>query len=141
MLDKPEFDCNNLGEFYDCGCSDDEEQGSGGESTNKETHSTATRGDTPSSHNDLHDHLAVEISKEASVSPFPPVVRDILTCIIEPHAGKRASRLVHFLPKSWRPRRSCMALVPPLGFVGAGLFCIISRLDNIYIYPCHVAPF
>lgn len=67
MLDKPEFDCNNLGEFYDCGCSDDEE-GSGGESTNKEAQSTAHSGDTSSSHNDLHDHLAVEISKEASVS-------------------------------------------------------------------------
>lgn len=69
MLEKPEFDCNNLGEFYDCGCSgDEEEQGDGGESKNKDGHSAATRGDAPQSHSDLHDHLAVEISKEASVS-------------------------------------------------------------------------
>jgi FAD-linked sulfhydryl oxidase len=24
MLNKPIFDCNNLGDFYDCGCGDDE---------------------------------------------------------------------------------------------------------------------
>lgn len=24
MLQKPEFDCNKIGDFYDCGCADDE---------------------------------------------------------------------------------------------------------------------
>lgn len=65
MLGKPEFDCNKLGEFYDCGCSDDEKEGDGGDSKNKDGHSAATRGDASASHSDLHDHLAVEISKEA----------------------------------------------------------------------------
>lgn len=75
MLEKPEFDCNNLGEFYDCGCSDDEKGESKGssESKNKDGHSAATRGDASHSQSqpDGHDHLAVEISKEASVSLLP----------------------------------------------------------------------
>lgn len=29
MLDKPLFDCNNIGDFYDCGCAEDDEQGAG----------------------------------------------------------------------------------------------------------------
>ncbi|KAJ5127272.1 FAD-linked sulfhydryl oxidase ERV2 [Penicillium atrosanguineum] len=62
MLDKPEFDCNDLGSFYDCGCNDDEESGDG---KNKDGRS-ATRADTPQDAADLHDHLAVEISKEAT---------------------------------------------------------------------------
>lgn len=28
MLEKPIFDCTNLGDFYDCGCEDDEKNGS-----------------------------------------------------------------------------------------------------------------
>lgn len=75
MLEKPEFDCNNLGEFYDCGCSDDEEgDGKGSsESKSKDGHSATTRGDASHSESqtDAHDHLAVEISKEASVSFLP----------------------------------------------------------------------
>lgn len=71
MLEKPEFDCNKLGEFYDCGCSGDEEdEGESGESKSKDGHSAATRGDVSASRSDIHDHLAVEISKEALVSPF-----------------------------------------------------------------------
>ncbi|KAJ6120453.1 hypothetical protein N7523_004733 [Penicillium sp. IBT 18751x] len=62
MLDKPEFDCNDLGSFYDCGCAGDEE--SGDEKT-KDGRS-ASRADTPQNAADLHDHLAVEISKEAT---------------------------------------------------------------------------
>jgi hypothetical protein len=27
MLGKPEFDCNNIGDFYDCGCAEDEKAG------------------------------------------------------------------------------------------------------------------
>lgn len=69
MLEKPEFDCNNLGEFYDCGCSDDEDEGESGEIKSKDEHSAATRGDASTSRSDVHDHLAVEISKEALVSP------------------------------------------------------------------------
>jgi FAD-linked sulfhydryl oxidase len=67
MLDKPEFDCNNLGSFYDCGCADDE---ASGEDKSKDGRS-ATRADTPQDGDDRNDNLAVEISKEASVPLFP----------------------------------------------------------------------
>jgi FAD-linked sulfhydryl oxidase len=68
MLDKPEFDCNNLGSFYDCGCAEDE-NGEGGEglSESKDGHSAATRVDAKGSGSDAYDHLAVEISKEQLV--------------------------------------------------------------------------
>lgn len=53
MLDKPEFDCANLGDFYDCGCSGDEEEGKKASAS----HSDGKGVD--------HDGPAVEISKEA----------------------------------------------------------------------------
>ncbi|KAJ5651490.1 FAD-linked sulfhydryl oxidase ERV2 [Penicillium longicatenatum] len=62
MLDKPEFDCNNLGSFYDCGCADGEESEAGSES--QDAHSDMTRSDAQAGGSD-HDHLVVEISKEA----------------------------------------------------------------------------
>ncbi|KAJ5166734.1 FAD-linked sulfhydryl oxidase ERV2 [Penicillium canariense] len=66
MLNKPEFDCNDLGSFYDCGCTDDEDAGEGGaDSKSNEAHPTASHGDSKQDPSDLHDHLAVEISKEA----------------------------------------------------------------------------
>lgn len=58
MLDKPEFDCTNLGEFYDCGCSGDEEGGEGKEG------SAASRSDAGKEGTGQHDGPAVEISKE-----------------------------------------------------------------------------
>lgn len=68
MLEKPEFDCTNLGAFYDCGCAEDEKaENKGGEEEDKsnEGHSAAaSRGDGKPNSADLHDHLAVEISKE-----------------------------------------------------------------------------
>jgi len=64
MLDKPGFDCSNLGSFYDCGCADDKESGEGRSKDGR----SATRPDAPQDADDRHDHLAVEISKEASVS-------------------------------------------------------------------------
>ncbi|KAJ5096982.1 FAD-linked sulfhydryl oxidase ERV2 [Penicillium angulare] len=67
MLEKPEFDCNNLGSFYDCGCAEDENEEGGDElSESKDGHSAATRADEQGSGTDAHDHLAVEISKEAT---------------------------------------------------------------------------
>lgn len=62
MLDKPEFDCNNLGSFYDCGCADGEKSETGFES--KDAHSATARTDVPAGSAE-HDHLVVEISKEA----------------------------------------------------------------------------
>ncbi|KAJ5577968.1 FAD-linked sulfhydryl oxidase ERV2 [Penicillium hispanicum] len=70
MLDKPEFDCTNLGSFYDCGCAEEPGEGEGERETAKsdaEGHSPATRADAdaPPADSEGHDHLAVEISKEA----------------------------------------------------------------------------
>ncbi|CEJ90098.1 hypothetical protein VHEMI05904 [[Torrubiella] hemipterigena] len=35
-LEKPQFDCNNLGDFYDCGCGDDKKDGKGGDKAGKD---------------------------------------------------------------------------------------------------------
>lgn len=35
-LGKPIFDCNNIGDFYDCGCGDDKKKKKGGEKDKKE---------------------------------------------------------------------------------------------------------
>lgn len=63
MLDKPDFDCANLGDFYDCGCKEDEEGGTGKEGT------SASRQDTTNERKGQgqHDGPAVEISKEEFV--------------------------------------------------------------------------
>lgn len=53
MLDKPEFDCSNLGDFYDCGCNGDEE--------GDVKKSPASQSDEGTD----FDAPAVEISKEA----------------------------------------------------------------------------
>lgn len=65
MLEKPEFDCTNLGAFYDCGCAEDEseEKKEGEDNESKEGHSATSR-DGKQDSVDLQDHLAVEISKE-----------------------------------------------------------------------------
>lgn len=63
MLDKPEFDCTNLGEFYDCGCGEDDEEGKGKEGT------AASRSDAGKVATGQHDGPAVEISKEELVTP------------------------------------------------------------------------
>jgi hypothetical protein len=60
MLHKPEFDCNKLGDFYDCGCGDEQKEGENetaeiGEKTAREDNGTS---DTIS---------PVEISREPSV--------------------------------------------------------------------------
>ncbi|KAJ6013391.1 FAD-linked sulfhydryl oxidase ERV2 [Penicillium herquei] len=67
MLEKPEFDCTNLGSFYDCGCADEEEKTEGGEDRS-ESKDGRSATDAQTSSSDAHDHLAVEISKEALVS-------------------------------------------------------------------------
>lgn len=62
MLDKPEFDCTNLGEFYDCGCSEDDKVGEGKEG------SATSRSDSGKETTGQHDGPAVEISKEELVT-------------------------------------------------------------------------
>ncbi|KAF3397946.1 FAD-linked sulfhydryl oxidase ERV2 [Penicillium rolfsii] len=66
MLEKPEFDCTNLGAFYDCGCAEDEnaEEKGGEDDKSIEVPSAASQGDGKQDSAELHDHLAVEISKE-----------------------------------------------------------------------------
>ncbi|KAL2861030.1 flavin-linked sulfhydryl oxidase ERV2 [Aspergillus lucknowensis] len=58
MLEKPAFDCNKLGDFYDCGCGDEEDEAghSGAESGTKST---------PHENSDDSDAISpVEISRE-----------------------------------------------------------------------------
>ena len=55
MLKKPMFDCNNIGDFYDCGCAEEEKKKKGdGESTSS--------GDSTAEA--AHAVPEVEISKE-----------------------------------------------------------------------------
>ena len=72
MLGKPEFDCANLGEFYDCGCGGDEEPGEGKEG------SAVSRSDVGKGSAEHHGGPAVEISKEELVIPLWPIYYDCL---------------------------------------------------------------
>ncbi|PWY67776.1 FAD dependent sulfhydryl oxidase Erv2 [Aspergillus eucalypticola CBS 122712] len=59
MLEKPIFDCNNIGDFYDCGCAEDEE-GEGGETLKDKKSQSAARNEV-----DSDDAVSpVEISRE-----------------------------------------------------------------------------
>lgn len=64
MLGKPAFDCNKIGDFYDCGCGDEEEEseGSGSNSGHKTAPRESSVGDNTIS--------PVEISREPSVRPL-----------------------------------------------------------------------
>ncbi|XRM40404.1 hypothetical protein ABZX51_003726 [Aspergillus tubingensis] len=65
MLEKPIFDCNNIGDFYDCGCAEDEE-GEGGETSKDKKSQSAARDEV-----DSDDAVSpVEISREPLVTSF-----------------------------------------------------------------------
>ncbi|OJZ80697.1 hypothetical protein ASPFODRAFT_38106 [Aspergillus luchuensis CBS 106.47] len=65
MLEKPIFDCNNIGDFYDCGCAEDEE-GEGGETMKDKKSQSAARDEV-----DTDDAVSpVEISREPLVTSF-----------------------------------------------------------------------
>lgn len=51
---KPIFDCNNIGDFYDCGCADDEAADEKGSASGKKTAEKAIK---------AHDSEPVEITK------------------------------------------------------------------------------
>lgn len=62
MLNKEIFDCNNIGDFYDCGCGhddDDESEGKGGDETEDEG-----TGDTKKVEETVFEPTRVEISDE-----------------------------------------------------------------------------
>jgi hypothetical protein len=64
MLGKPEFDCNNIGDFYDCGCAEDEKAGGHKDESQAESQGLPQKKD--------HEGDAttpVEIHKEPSVVP------------------------------------------------------------------------
>lgn len=63
MLEKPAFDCNKLGDFYDCGCGDEEEQAGEGDLGNK--HKTTRDDDVES---DMKS--SVEIYQQPLVHPL-----------------------------------------------------------------------
>lgn len=64
MLEKPEFDCTKLGDFYDCGCAEDEDES--GSNDSDSGHKA-----TPRESSDGNDAISpVEISREPSVHPL-----------------------------------------------------------------------
>lgn len=72
MLEKPEFDCNNIGDFYDCGCTKDEEDEDEDLTTNKDLPSARREADSD-------DALPlVEINREPFVLSSCPMIMDTL---------------------------------------------------------------
>ncbi|KAL4869224.1 hypothetical protein BDV12DRAFT_196472 [Aspergillus spectabilis] len=67
MLKKPNFDCQKLGDFYDCGCADDEEDDSADKSGSESEVKAVAREDSV----DNEGISPVEISREPSV--FSPL--------------------------------------------------------------------
>ncbi|EHA27319.1 hypothetical protein ASPNIDRAFT_54806 [Aspergillus niger ATCC 1015] len=65
MLEKPIFDCNNIGDFYDCGCAEDEE-GEGAETLKDKKSQSAARDEVDS----VEAISPVEISREPLVTSF-----------------------------------------------------------------------
>ncbi|KAI9924057.1 hypothetical protein MW887_007296 [Aspergillus wentii] len=61
MLEKPQFDCTKIGDFYDCGCGDDEESDTGEGGLQSKSQAAQNKGENHDS--DLIP--PVEISKEA----------------------------------------------------------------------------
>lgn len=71
MLNKPLFDCTKIGDFYDCGCAEDEE--AAGASGGKQSETGANKGQSENTHHQTNNHHdggsnsgipPVEISKE-----------------------------------------------------------------------------
>lgn len=83
MLGKPDFDCNKLGDFYDCGCAEGhEDEGNGGGEHDASESSKSTEKDEKKSSDNGNEHdvrkngnLPVEISKEPYVSYFPIILQ------------------------------------------------------------------
>lgn len=64
MLHKPMFDCNKIGDFYDCGCADEDDK-TGGKKAGKKNIDEASAKSTESGKDVNWDKMhAVEISKE-----------------------------------------------------------------------------
>jgi hypothetical protein len=66
MLKKPDFDCAKLGDFYDCGCADDEEDESADRSGSESEVKAVSREDSVESV-DSGNISPVEISREPLV--------------------------------------------------------------------------
>lgn len=68
MLHKSVFDCNRIGDFYDCGCADDDDDAKKDLDTKKESKSTDHKSDV-----DDDESPPVEISKEPYVFSSLPL--------------------------------------------------------------------
>jgi hypothetical protein len=64
MLKKPEFDCNNIGDFYDCGCAEDEKAAGG-----KDKSQAESQGQHQKKAHEGDAITPVEIHNEPSVVP------------------------------------------------------------------------
>ena len=60
MLHKPEFDCSKLGDFYDCGCEDRDDETEDSSSKAGNPNESAEPANTAAK----DENLVVEISKE-----------------------------------------------------------------------------
>jgi FAD-linked sulfhydryl oxidase len=64
MLKKPVYDCNNLGDEYDCGCGDDDENPPSTKKTGSEEDDGQDIGSSSLGEGSHDSNLAVEINKE-----------------------------------------------------------------------------
>lgn len=65
MLNKPIFDCNNLGDYYDCGCADDEDDTTSSSKSGDQVDQTGSVGGRKPADTGIKESpLAVEITKE-----------------------------------------------------------------------------
>lgn len=63
MLDKTLFDCNDIGDFYDCGC-EDHEEGETGTGTGMGTGEARSQSQSTDQREDHDTSPLVEISRE-----------------------------------------------------------------------------
>lgn len=65
MLNKPIFDCNKLGDYYDCGCADDEDDSTSSSKSGDQVDKTGGVGGRKQADTGVEEApLAVEITKE-----------------------------------------------------------------------------
>ncbi|PYH40831.1 flavin-linked sulfhydryl oxidase ERV2 [Aspergillus saccharolyticus JOP 1030-1] len=79
MLEKPQFDCNNIGDFYDCGCAKDEEE--------VEEEGATGNKDLPDARRDADSDgtpFPVEINREPFVLLSYPMIMDTLLTELAP---------------------------------------------------------
>ncbi|KKA18855.1 FAD dependent sulfhydryl oxidase [Rasamsonia emersonii CBS 393.64] len=97
MLNKPIFDCNKLGDYYDCGCADDEDDSTSSSKSGDQVDKTGGVGGRKQADTGVEEApLAVEITKE----PYHPYHIPAGWQTIS--GGTGCALLVFFLGSSYR---------------------------------------